>query len=78
MFYLGLDNRLMSVPVEWKDGFTARQPEPLFQARVLGVPTRRHYLPSRDGQRFLVRTALAKESIPPLTVVLNWPEAARK
>jgi len=35
------------------------------------TPNRTHYVPSRDGRRFLVNTALDIVASP-ITVVLNW------
>jgi len=54
-------------------------PQPLFQTRVPeGVTANRtHYVPSRDGQRFLVN--MASDTVAsPITVVLNWTAALTK
>jgi len=38
---------------------------------------RAHYVPSRDGQRFLVNMSL--DTVPlPITVVLNWTATLKK
>ena len=50
-------------------------PEPLFQTRVTG--NRTHYVPSRDGQRFLVNEALDAVASP-ITVVVNWQEELKQ
>jgi len=49
-------------------------PKMLFQTRVpAGVTANRtHYVPSRDGQRFLVNTQIGEAQPTPITVVLNW------
>jgi Tol biopolymer transport system component len=72
IYYLSLDRKLMAVPVGPDPSFGA--PHELFQTRVLGsvYQNRTHYVPSRDGQRFLINTLAA--DLPPvsITVVLNW------
>jgi Tol biopolymer transport system component len=71
IYYLSEDRKLMAVTVGAGPSFGI--PTPLFQTKVQpGVMAlRTHYEPSRDGQRFLVNTAL--DSAPsPITVVLNW------
>jgi hypothetical protein len=54
-------------------------PKPLFQTRVAtGVTANRtHYVPSHDGQRFLVNMALDAPTSP-ITVVVNWPATLKK
>ena len=54
-------------------------PKPLFQTRVpAGVTANRtHYVPSRDGQRFLVNTATDAVASP-ITVVINWTARLNK
>jgi hypothetical protein len=49
-------------------------PEELFQTRVpAGVTANRtHYVPSGDGQRFLINTETGHESPAFITVVTNW------
>ena len=71
LYYLSEDRKLMAVPVEAGPRFGI--PKPLFQTTVHpGVSaTRTHYVPSRDGRRFLVNSAI--DSPPsPITVVVNW------
>jgi hypothetical protein len=55
-------------------------PVPLFQTRVgPGItPLRTHYVPSRDGKRFLVNTLSGDPSPTPITVVLNWTAALKR
>jgi hypothetical protein len=54
-------------------------PKPLFQTRVAaGVTSQRtHYVPSRDGQRFLVNVATDAVASP-ITVVVNWTATLKK
>ncbi len=77
LFYVALDGRLMAVPVQLAaDGrtFEAGAPVALFLTRLLGIQglnMRQQYMPSPDGQRFLVDTVT--ESVEsPITVILNW------
>jgi len=77
IFYRAPDAHVMSVTVKTAGGFEAGVPQALFQARFAGVPTRAHYRPTPDGQRFLVLAPLRQETIPPTTVVLNWTAALR-
>ena len=55
-------------------------PKPLFQTQVpAGVTANRtHFVPSRDGQRFLVNTESADPTPTPITIVLNWTAALKK
>ena len=56
IYYLAENRELMAVPVNVGPSFGV--PKPLFQTRVpRGVEAfRTHYVPSRDGRRFLVNT----------------------
>jgi Tol biopolymer transport system component/predicted Ser/Thr protein kinase len=73
LFYAALDSKLMAVDIPRGETFQAGVPRALFQASV--SPTRNvrsHYLPSADGQRFLLFAPLGRESMVPTTVVVNW------
>jgi len=78
IYYLSEDRKLMSVAVRPGPSFDV--PRPLFQTRVsAGVTSNRtHYVPSRDGRRFLVNTAANNVAPTAVTVVLNWRAALRK
>ena len=78
IYYLAPDSRIMSVPVEIGENFTAGGPEALFQARLQPALLRTRYRPTPDGQRFLTLAPLGQHSILPTTVVLNWAEGLRK
>jgi serine/threonine protein kinase/WD40 repeat protein len=71
IYYLSGDRTLMAVSVGAGPSFGI--PTPLFQTHVPpGVTSlRTHYVPSRDGQRFLVNSAI-DPSPSPITVVVNW------
>jgi hypothetical protein len=68
---------LMAVPVGTGPSFDI--PKPLFQTRASGgvSANRTHYVPSRDGQRFLVNMATDTVASP-ITVVLNWSALLNK
>jgi serine/threonine protein kinase len=72
MYYLSLDQKLMAVGVGPGPSFGA--PAELFPVRVAGglSEQRTHYVPSRDGQRFLINTPTGDAAMVPITVVLNW------
>ncbi|HKA36694.1 MAG TPA: protein kinase [Thermoanaerobaculia bacterium] len=73
IFYRAADQKLMTVEVAaGKEGLQAGTPQPLFLARVQTGGARNKYLPSADGQRFLVVGPLSRESMVPTAVVLNW------
>ena len=61
----------MAVPVG--PGPTFGAPTQLFQTGVAGGvnSNRTHYVPSSDGQRFLINTPAADQAPTPITVVLN-------
>lgn len=84
LFFISLDNRLMSVDVEWTPKFRAGVPKPLFEipgySSTLGMGggTAGRYSVSRDGKRFLFGVGSAATESSPITVVLNWPAALKK
>ena len=77
VYYLSEDRTLMAVPVGAGPSFGI--PKPLFQTHVpAGVTSlRTHYVPSRDGQRFLMNVATDTVTSP-ITVVLNWTALLKK
>ena len=78
LYYLSEDRKLMAVSVGSGPSFGT--PQALFQTRVVvGVnPLRTHYVPSRDGQRFLINTQAADPAPVPITVVLNWQAGLKR
>jgi Tol biopolymer transport system component/tRNA A-37 threonylcarbamoyl transferase component Bud32 len=78
IYYLSEDRKMMAVSVGPGPSFDV--PQTLFQTRVpAGVTAnRQHYVPSRDGQRFLVNTQTGDPSPTPITVVLNWTAGLKK
>ena len=77
LFYETLDQKLMAVPVTTGPTFQAETARLLFQTHVDPGPLvvhgpRNFYVPSTDGQKFLVYTITDAISSSPMTVVLNW------
>jgi Tol biopolymer transport system component len=75
LFYLGLDRRLMAVPVAVSsDGRSVEvgTPATLFQTKIGGPGiAQRQYEVASDGQRFLIDVAI--EDIPaPIILIQNW------
>jgi len=76
LFYLAPDQRLMAVPIQLdaqRNMVDVGTPMALFTTALAGIPQNdngRHYMVSRDGQRFLLDTL--REVTLPITVVLNW------
>jgi eukaryotic-like serine/threonine-protein kinase len=79
IYYLSEDRRLMAVPVS--SGPTPfGVPYPLFQTDVHpGVNLlRTHYVPNRDGTRFLINTRSREIAPAPITLVLNWTAGLKR
>jgi hypothetical protein len=73
IFYVSLDNKIMSVPVEAGAGFHAGAPVPLFSVHpASGGPTGSIYDVSSDGKRFLVNSLPADQGSPPLSLLVHW------
>ena len=62
----------MAVEVATGATFEAGVPKALFPVHLDTGLARNHFLPSKDGQRFLLVATPARESMTPTTVVLNW------
>jgi Tol biopolymer transport system component len=78
IYYLNRARKLMGVPVTVGPSFGV--PKSLFQTQVpSGMNSiNLHYVPSRDGRRFLVNTQIGEPTPTPITVVLNWTAALKK
>jgi Tol biopolymer transport system component len=81
LFYLALDGQLNAVPIAWSLSGGAPEagtPVPLFATRVgsLRDIALHHYIPSADGQRFLLDT-LVEEPASPIVLILNWRPLGR-
>ena len=72
LFFLAEDRKFYAVDVNAAGGnFDYGVPHVLFEMRANPINVRNSYVPSRDGQQFLVNTLLDSTG-EPLTVVLNW------
>ncbi|MGH9590925.1 MAG: protein kinase domain-containing protein [Terracidiphilus sp.] len=80
LYYLTPDNKLMAVDVDTTSAtLQAGIPKELFQAQI--VPTsywREIYVPSPDGQRFLMIAPVGQTKPGPVTVVVNWPSLLKR
>ena len=78
LFYVGGDDRLMAVPIRLtSDGKTVEPGTPLgLFATSIGstvlLKYRQQYFVSRDGQSFVMNSAVDEASASPITVLLNW------
>ena len=72
LFYRSPDQKIMAVDVTTGATFEAGVPKPLFSVHLDTTLARNHFLPSKDGQRFLLVATPARDAIAPTTVVLNW------
>ena len=79
IYYLARDGTLMAVPVS--TGATPfGVPRALFQTHVYPGATilHTHYVPNRDGSRFLVSVRSGEPVAVPITVALNWSAGLKK
>ncbi|MBM3766397.1 MAG: hypothetical protein FJW32_13495 [Acidobacteria bacterium] len=71
IYYIAADGKLMAVSVA--QGLTFGVPRALFQTQYFAPALMEsHYVPDRDGQRFLVNAPAGDGSSPAITVTLNW------
>jgi eukaryotic-like serine/threonine-protein kinase len=81
LYYLSLDGKMMSVPVNTSATFTAGRPVFLFQTSLTvnrRSPTRdRQYDVAPDG-RFLMSVPAASAAYVPFTVMVNWDSLLAK
>jgi Tol biopolymer transport system component/predicted Ser/Thr protein kinase len=78
IYYLSEDRKLMAVAAAPGPSFGL--PKPLFQTRVPAtvMANHTHYVPSRDGQRFLVNTESGDAAVPRINIILNWTAAINR
>ena len=78
LFYIALDGKLMAVPIQAAaDGrsVTVGTPIALFTTRVgrvINCCPNVEYVPSADGQRFLMNTVVQDAGGAPIRIILNW------
>jgi Tol biopolymer transport system component len=74
MYYLAPDRTLFAVPVEGKaDSFEVGTPKALFRSDLPVRSGRLRYVPTPDGQGFIIATAARDATSPPIQVIVNWP-----
>ncbi len=66
------DQKVMAVDVKAGTAFEAGVPKALFLGRFQPRTARNRFVPSGDGQRFLIVAPLGRDAMAPTTVVLNW------
>jgi Tol biopolymer transport system component len=78
IYYLSEGRELMAVTVGPGPSFGV--PKVLFRTQVSRdvIDTRTHYVPARDGQRFLINTQIDDPAPNPITVVLNWTAGLKR
>jgi Tol biopolymer transport system component len=74
LVYLSREGNVVSVEITEEQGWRPGTPVVLFRAAVPDAfgPTDISY--SRDGTRFVINTVLGDPPVPPLHVVVNWPQ----
>ena len=78
LYYLAEDQTLMAVPVSWRSAIwctPAALPDAGACRREL---TRNHYVPNRDGSRFLIHRRSKDVAATTITVVLNGMMALKR
>ena len=81
LFYISSDRSLMALAIGAGASLDVGRPESLFQTTVpvTGLSDdRNNYVPTQDGQRFVVNSLVNAENTQPLTLVLNWAADLKK
>jgi Tol biopolymer transport system component/predicted Ser/Thr protein kinase len=77
LFYRSADRLLTAVPVKTGTSFTSGAPQPLFRLPIADIGPltgiQNSFLPTTDGQRFLINAVIDEPAPPPVTVIINWP-----
>jgi Tol biopolymer transport system component len=71
LFFVSEERKFYAMAVTAKGAPFDSAPQYLFEMRANVINTRNSYLPSADGQRFLVNMVLDTPD-PPINVVVNW------
>ena len=82
LFYIGADDRLMSVPIHLAPGAAPEigSSVGLFATRVGSTATnvyRQQYVVSADGQSFVLNSNVGDANASPISVIVNWGAATR-
>ncbi len=81
LFYIAQDRNLMAVTIGGDATLDAGRPTVLFQTTVpiTGISDdRNNYVPTQDGQRFLMNNLADIANSQPMTLVLNWAADMKK
>ena len=80
LVYLQSDGTLTAVPTQTTPSFVKGTPTPMFKTRLLAAVNAYHlaYVPTADGQRFLMSAPIDNEERSAITVVVNWPALLKK
>jgi dipeptidyl aminopeptidase/acylaminoacyl peptidase len=87
LYYLGLDGKMMAVPIRAGTALQADAPTPLFQTPLslpVSVPYPIRYDVTADGQRFLmavpaeIPAPAGVVNTTPIVAIVNWTAALRK
>jgi len=78
LFYLSAAATMMAVPINATGQLEGGEPQMLFQPGRLILNRGQAYAVTKDGGRFLVKVALQRSNVAPITVVVNWTAAIQK
>ncbi len=81
IFYMTPDRTLMAVTINGGTTIDPARPEVLFQTSMplSGIlDDRNNYVPTRDGQRFMINNLADTVNSQPLSLVLNWAADIKK
>lgn len=81
LFYIATDRTLMSVKIGGGSSLDVGRAEPLFPTAlpITGLSDdKNNYVPTQDGQRFVMNQLVNGENAQPLTLVLNWAADLKK
>jgi hypothetical protein len=74
LFFHGHERQLEAAPIDLTvTPPRIGTPQPLFELKFRGWDTRYHYVPSPDGQWFILNSPVEGSHPVPVTVVINWP-----
>jgi hypothetical protein len=84
LFYQFTDGTLLAADVKADTTFTVSAPRALFKMNIAdrGAQINRgdgsSYVPTGNGQRFLINALIEEPPPSPVTVILHWPAALRR
>ena len=77
LFFVTNDRKFYAVAVRVSDGIEFSSPHYLFEMPSNTIGVRNSYVPSRDGQRFLINKVL-DTTVPPIYVDLDWAKTVKR